>query len=342
MTIDNKQYLAPPVNTLKRSIVELRAWAAYSHWKNRLAKLINNDSKILECGCGPGFLSKLIKKWFPTVDLYSCDYEYDLIYSVKKELGYTNVFQANAQEIPVRSNTIDVVISFHMVEHLEKPSLFFDNVNRVLKPGGYLIYATPNPIGIPAKIMKDKWCGIRADHISLLSPLEWKAATEHSGFRIIQEGTTGLSGIPVFQKFPIGIINFGSLFLFGFFPWDKGEAYIGIYQKSSEEKLVEKQSTLLDKELSTLICCPVTNQELVKVSSGLVSHLNQLIEENKIFNLAGKKVLSKIDAAWMRVDKALLYPSIEGIPVLLAEEAIIIDSFMEQYLPQMELNKTIE
>lgn len=333
MKIDNKQYLAPPVNTLKRSIFELRAWAAYSHWKNRLAKLINKDrSKILECGCGPGSLSKLIKKWFPTVDLYSCDYEYDLIYSVKKELGYTSLFQANAQEIPIKSNTIDVVISFHMVEHLEKPSLFFENVNRVLKPGGYLIYATPNPVGIPAKIMKDKWCGIRADHISLLSPLEWKTVTEHSGLEMLQEGTTGLSGIPIFQKFPIGIINFGSLFLFGFFPWNKGEAYIGIYQKKSKGELIEKSLSSSDNSLSSLICCPDTKQELTKVSSDLVCHLNKSIDENRLINLAGRKVLAKIDSAWIRSDRMFLYLSVSGIPMLLSEESIMVDIFMKQLL----------
>jgi SAM-dependent methyltransferase/uncharacterized protein YbaR (Trm112 family) len=333
MTIDNKQYLAPPLNTFKRRITELRSWAAYSHWQNRLAKLIKNDrSKILECGCGPGFLSKLIKKWFPNVELYSCDYEYALICSVKQELGYENLFQANAQEIPVKNNAIDILISFHMIEHLEQPELFFENANRVLKPGGYLVYATPNPIGIPAKIMKDKWCGIRADHISLLSPSEWKTVTENSGFSMVQEGTTGLSGIPIFQKFPIGIFNFGSLFLFGFFPWNQGEAYIGIYQKKSGDESMGKESTLLDTDLSTMICCPATNQELIKVDSDLVYYLNKSIDENRLINLAGKKVLGKIDAAWIRSDKILLYPSVAGIPILLSEESIMIDDSMGKYL----------
>ncbi len=333
MTIDNKQYLAPPRNTFKRNIAELRAWAAYNHWHYRLTKFIKNDSpKILECGCGPGFLSKSIKKWFPNADLYSCDYEYALIHSVKQELGYKNLFQANAQEIPIKDSVIDILISFHMIEHLEKPILFFENAHRVLKLGGYLIYAAPNPSGIPAKFMKDKWCGIRPDHLSLLSPSEWKNLSKKSGFQLIVEGTTGLSGIPIFKQLPLGIINFGLLFFFGFFPWNKGEAYIGIYQRPFDNNSLNLDAESVDLNLSTMICCPEDRQGLIAANNQMISYLNLLIDEHKLFNIAGKQISNKIDSAWIRSDRKLLYPGTAGIPILLSEEAILINEMIEKYI----------
>jgi SAM-dependent methyltransferase len=52
------------------------------------------------------------------------------------------------------------------------------------------------------------------------------------GFVPLQEGTTLLSGIPAFNKLPLGILNWGLLLIFGCFPWKSGEAYISVWRKS--------------------------------------------------------------------------------------------------------------
>ncbi|MBO1057638.1 MAG: class I SAM-dependent methyltransferase [Dolichospermum sp. JUN01] len=232
MTIDNKQYLPAPSSTLKGKLAEFKAWAAYRHWQGRLSKIIRNEKVIiLECGCGPGFLSKLIKKWFPKASQYISDYEFALVERAKKELGDNNTcnaFQADAQKLPVQSEAIDILISFHMIEHLEIPEMFLKNAFRALKPGGYLIYAAPNPNGIGAKVMKEKWSGIRPDHISLFSPQKWQEITLSVGFRLIEEGSTALSGIPIFQKFPLNIFGSSVLVMLNYFFKSQDPCYIRI------------------------------------------------------------------------------------------------------------------
>jgi len=313
MSVDNKQYLPAPSMTLKGKLAGLKAWAAYRHWNKRLSKIVQDkEFIILECGCGPGFLSKLIKNWFPNAKTYVSDYEFVLVERAQQELGDSNnnsfnAFQSDAQKLPVRSEVIDILISFHMIEHLESPEMFLQNSFRVLKPGGYLIYACPNPDGIGAKVMKEKWEGIRPDHISLFLPQKWQQITLSAGFKLIEQGSTALSGIPIFRKFPLSIFNHGLLFIFGFFPWMKGEAYIGVYQKPITSPISIKLFPV-----SSIICDPETHESLEVADDNTIKYLNQMLAERQLLSCEDEPIKS----ALIRADRTAVYLVRKGIPIL--------------------------
>jgi ubiquinone/menaquinone biosynthesis C-methylase UbiE len=50
----------------------------------------------------------------------------------------------DAQKIPVKNQSIDLVVSFETIEHLSEPELFVEECARVLAPGGKAIISTPN------------------------------------------------------------------------------------------------------------------------------------------------------------------------------------------------------
>jgi SAM-dependent methyltransferase len=125
------------------------------------------------------------------------------------------------------------VAALQVVEHLERPQAFFEEAHRVLKHGGLLIIATPNPEGIPAKMLGKKWQGFRYDHISLKTPSEWRDLLKEVGFTILNDGTTGLTGFKVLQILPFALINWIPMAIFGFFPWYKGESYMAVFRKRS-------------------------------------------------------------------------------------------------------------
>ena len=62
--------------------------------------------------------------------------------SKKKKIHHCNV----AASIPEKENSIDLIYSSHMVEHLDKAetSLFFKNCIKILKPGGILRIVVPD------------------------------------------------------------------------------------------------------------------------------------------------------------------------------------------------------
>lgn len=55
-----------------------------------------------------------------------------------------DVCQANAEELPIADRTIDVVVSFETIEHLNCPRKLVAECHRVLNTKGLLILSTPN------------------------------------------------------------------------------------------------------------------------------------------------------------------------------------------------------
>jgi SAM-dependent methyltransferase len=52
--------------------------------------------------------------------------------------------QGNAEKIPFEDNFFDLVVMEWVAEHLDNPRGSFSEIHRVLKPGGRVIFLTPN------------------------------------------------------------------------------------------------------------------------------------------------------------------------------------------------------
>lgn len=85
----------------------------------------------------------------------------------------------------------------------------------------------------------------------------------------------------------------------------------------------------LSAEILEVICCPETHQDLALVSSQQLSVLNGLQAEGKLKHRSGAHVEYRLSDGLLRKDQQVLYPVREGIPVLLTEEAILIESLQE-------------
>jgi SAM-dependent methyltransferase len=49
----------------------------------------------------------------------------------------------SAYELPFPDGSLDAIINFHLLEHLETPHVFVQEIERVLKPGGYVYACVP-------------------------------------------------------------------------------------------------------------------------------------------------------------------------------------------------------
>lgn len=56
------------------------------------------------------------------------------------------VLQSGGEHLPFADASFNVVVSVWVLEHLETPEKVFAEVARVLKPGGHLIFLTPNAL----------------------------------------------------------------------------------------------------------------------------------------------------------------------------------------------------
>lgn len=219
----------------ERAVRRMMTAAAYRVWRRKLIRKAGfgrQDRRILlDLGSGPGFFLARLRAWFPESTVIGSDIHPDCARSAAVEAPGAVPVRSDAIEIPIRSGALDLVSAFQVVEHISSPDLFFDEARRVLKPGGILLVSTPNPAGIGARLRKHKWQGIRHDHVSLRPPADWIDAAVKAGFRVLDQGTTGLTGIPILKVPPFSLLNWVPMVLFGFFPWRRGESLMMICAK---------------------------------------------------------------------------------------------------------------
>jgi uncharacterized protein YbaR (Trm112 family) len=83
-----------------------------------------------------------------------------------------------------------------------------------------------------------------------------------------------------------------------------------------------KNSTVMDKKLLDILCCPASKQSLQPLSKADLSALNAAIATGSVQQLDGQPVKQALNEALITQDRKLIYRIDDGIPVLLAEEAI--------------------
>lgn len=208
--------------------------ATYRHQVNFIRKNAVTGASILDVGCGSGIFLNVAVKQLDALDFYGLDYDHRLLEEASKRVKECKFYQGSAEELPFESNKFDFVTSFHNIEHLYNPEAFITEARRVLCPNAYLLLATPNPESYVAKQLKEMWPASptqRPDHISLKSEVEWRELFENNSFKVVDEGTTFFSSLPVVNKTPLKYVNQLFLYFLGSFPWRYGEAYQAIFQK---------------------------------------------------------------------------------------------------------------
>ncbi len=101
------------------------------------------DKEVLEVGCGPGiglgYLAKKAKR------VIGSDYDVKLV-KVAKDYYQDRIaiLQSNAQCLPFKGNTFDVVILFEAIYYLPYPERFLNECKRLLRKQGIVLICTAN------------------------------------------------------------------------------------------------------------------------------------------------------------------------------------------------------
>jgi ubiquinone/menaquinone biosynthesis C-methylase UbiE len=99
---------------------------------------------IVDLGCGPGLLGVELAKLRPQARIIGVDPSDEMLRIAKanaSKVGLTNyeAKQGNAEEIPLESDAIDLVVSQSSLHEWEDPHRGLVEIHRVLRPGGSLI-----------------------------------------------------------------------------------------------------------------------------------------------------------------------------------------------------------
>ena len=114
----------------------------------RLELMNVSPEKILDAGCGTGFCTRILDKKFSKAKTIGVDIAPGMIEFAKQKKGFFNKIDyqvADVEQLPFNDNSFDLVFSNLAVQWSVEPKKVFLELNRVLKPGGLLIFSSMGP-----------------------------------------------------------------------------------------------------------------------------------------------------------------------------------------------------
>ncbi len=88
---------------------------------------------------------------------------------------------------------------------------------------------------------------------------------------------------------------------------------------------------MIDQQLLEMLRCPHDHTPLAVADAELVERINRAVQSERVVNLGGQAVSRRLDGGLVRQAGDLIYPVIDGIPVLLPDEAIDVSQLSETY-----------
>ena len=79
---------------------------------------------------------------------------------------------------------------------------------------------------------------------------------------------------------------------------------------------------MLRPEILATLCCPEDHSTLALASDALIREINTIIRGGRLRNRGGQVVEHLLDGGLTRTKGDVLYPILDGIPVLVKDEAI--------------------
>ncbi len=153
---------------VKRNLTEERD-SKIKNWYGNTINHINTipHGKILDIGAGLGFfLSAISDKW----EKHAFDISEEALSFIKKTTPA--VYRHNNLDDIVEklgNEYFDVIMCYHVIEHLPDASSLIDSMNDLLKPGGLMIIGTPNAESYTAKRFKGNFRLLDRTHLSILT-----------------------------------------------------------------------------------------------------------------------------------------------------------------------------
>ncbi len=83
---------------------------------------------------------------------------------------------------------------------------------------------------------------------------------------------------------------------------------------------------MLDPDLLDILVCPETKEAVHLADSEVLERLNASIADGEVRNRGGEEVQQPLEEGLLRADGQLLFPVRDGIPVMLLDEAIPLDT----------------
>jgi ubiquinone/menaquinone biosynthesis C-methylase UbiE len=125
--------------------IDARTKSSQYLYAETLRSYLRVGGSWLDLGCG----RQVLPDWIPdqTSLLARAKLTVGMDYTKESFIGnqqLSNFVVGDIEDVPFAAETFDMVSANMVVEHLEKPAAALREIHRILRPGGYFVYHTPN------------------------------------------------------------------------------------------------------------------------------------------------------------------------------------------------------
>jgi SAM-dependent methyltransferase len=136
-----------------------------------------NPNRVLEVGCGSGYLGHLLSKIFCHSEILGIDISYEMIaFAKRKETKNLRFMRVDFFEL---EDTFDLVVSIHAFEEMD-PGKAFLKLIEILERGGMALLVLTCP-GLFSKIHSRFFYILNGKRLSLYRPTEWIRYAKRAG-----------------------------------------------------------------------------------------------------------------------------------------------------------------
>jgi malonyl-CoA O-methyltransferase len=147
------------------------AAAVQSEIRTRLLERLDivrlQPAAVLDLGAGTGYTSRALKRRYPAARVVAVDLSHAMLRRSARQQTLLRRFAricADAHRLPLRSASMDLVLSNLMLEWCHDPDAVFAEVARVLQPRGLFTFTTVGPDTL--KELRAAWQGLdRHTHV---------------------------------------------------------------------------------------------------------------------------------------------------------------------------------
>lgn len=157
---------------------------------NYIKRFSSRKNRLLDVGSGLGVFAKSAKDKGYNVDVL--DISRYVISLIRKKFGIRGY--TNDLSVPFSIKVeYEILTAWDALEHVTDINCAFENLNRLLKKGGYLFFTTPNLGALETKFFGNNWYGFKKipEHIFYMTPTFVKIISEAHGFEVIKIKRSG-------------------------------------------------------------------------------------------------------------------------------------------------------
>lgn len=110
------------------------------------------------------------------------------------------VIQKPIEKVKLNDDSVDIIVSFEVIEHLFSPKEFIGNCARVLKVGGLIVITCPNIKGFDNVVLGKDSGSLDHEHLNLFHPDSLALLISNCGFKIIDIFTPGKLDAEIVRK----------------------------------------------------------------------------------------------------------------------------------------------